>query len=462
MAFNPPDLLITGGDVVTMNPHREVLVGGTVAVAGDRIAAVGGTRELRERWPGTPELDATDCVVTPGMINAHQHLTGDPLTRACIPDDIGSDEAIHQWAVPIHAAHGPDDEELSALLSSVENLRNGVTTIIEAGTVAHPDRVAAGMRRAGVRGTIGAWGWDVQGAPHAAPAQEVLDRLRAVIESHPAGGLVEGRVTLVGHGLASDELLAGAADLARATGAGMTMHMSPGRGDPVHYLDKHGRRPLEHLAALGVLGGHLLLAHAVWLDDAEMSALLASGTAVAYCPWAYLRLGQGVTRAGRHAEMVRRGGRVALGCDAANAGDAADILRAAALAAGLAKDSSLDTAALGAPEAFEMATIGGAEAVGMSARIGSIEEGKLADLVVHDATGPQWTPRGDVAHQLVWSTDGRSVRDVFVGGHHVIQRGRCTTVDERALRKEAAKRSADLLKRAGIAVRNPWPHLRSH
>ncbi|MEV7012102.1 amidohydrolase family protein [Streptosporangium sp. NPDC051022] len=457
-----PDLLITGGDVVTMNARREVLLGGTVAITGDTIIAVGATGELRTRWPGVPELDATDCVVTPGLVNAHQHLTGDPLARACIPDDIHSDEAIFGWSVPLHQAHRAQDEELSALLACVESLRNGVTTVVEAGTVAHPHRVAAAMLGAGLRGTVGTWGWDAEGVPHGAPAAEVLDRLRAVVEDYPAGGLVEGKVTLVGHGLASDELLAGAADLARETGAGLTMHMSPGPADAEHYLAVTGRRPLLHLADLGVLGPHLLLAHAVWLDDAEMDALVGSDTAVAYCPWAYLRLGQGVTRAGRHAEMVARGARVALGCDAGNAGDAADILRAAALAAGLAKDTALDPTALGAPEALEMATIRGAEAAGMADRIGSLEPGKLADLVVHDATGPQWTPRGDIAQQLVWSADGRSVRDVLVGGRQVVREGRCVTVDERALRDEVRHASADLLSRAGVAVRHHWPHVWSH
>lgn len=462
MASYPPDLLITGGDVVTMNPRREVLVGGAVAVAGEVIAAVGGTSELRARWPGVPELDATGCVVTPGLVNAHQHLTGDPLARAAIPDNIPSEEAIHRWAVPLHQAHTADDEEMAALLACVENLRNGITTIVEAGTVAHPERVAAAMTTAGVRGTIGVWGWDADGVPFGAPADEVLDRLERLVGDYPAGGRVEGRITLVGHGLASDELLAGAAELARRSGHGMTMHMSPGRGDVEHYLRRTGRRPLLHLADLGVLGPHLLLAHAVWLDDAELDALLASSTAVAYCPWAYLRLGQGVTAAGRHAEIFTRGGRIALGCDSGNAGDAADILRAAALAAGLAKDTAIDPTAIGAPEALEMATIRGAEAIGMGDRIGSIEEGKLADLVIHDATGPQWTPRGDVAQQLVWSTDGRSVRDVFVGGRPVVRQGRCVQVDEDALRADAAASADALLRRAGIAVRHHWPHLRSH
>ena len=159
-----------------------------------------------------------------------------------------------------------------------------------------------------------------------------------------------------------------------------------------------------------------LLGHGVWLDDEEIDLVLATRTAIAYCPWAYLRLGQGVTRMGRHAEIVERGGRVALGCDAANAGDVADILRAAALAAGIARDGRLDPQRFGAHQAFELATIAGAEAIGMADRIGSLEVGKQADIVVHDATDWGWSPRGDVGLQLIWGTDGRSVRDVFVAG----------------------------------------------
>ena len=198
--------------------------------------------------------------------------------------------------------------------------------------------MAAGVLAAGLRGTVGTWGWDIEIGPYAAPCDEVLDRQRAVVERFPAGGLVEGWVTLVGHDLASDELLAGASDLARELDTSMTMHLSPTSSDPERYLARTGRRPVVHLDHLGVLGPHLLLAHGVWLDESEIELVLSSRTAIAYCPWAYLRLGQGVTREGRHADIVERGGRVALGCDASNAGDTADILRAAAVAAGIARD----------------------------------------------------------------------------------------------------------------------------
>jgi 5-methylthioadenosine/S-adenosylhomocysteine deaminase len=453
------DLLVVSGDVVTMNEKRQVLLGGAVAIGDERILAVGSTSKLRAAWPGTLELDASHCVVTPGLINAHQHLTGDPLARSCIPDDLAPGASIFEWSVPLHGAHTADDDELSAILSSAESALNGVTTLIEAGTVAHPERVVDGMRRVGVRGTIGTWGWDVEAGPFAAPAAEVLERQRHVLDRFPPGGTVTGWVTLVGHSLASDELFVGAAELARSRGVGMTMHMSPTRSDPDVYLARTGRRPIEHLQALGVLGPHLLLAHAVWLDDAEVDAVLSTSTAVAYCPWAYLRLGQGVTRQGRHAELFRRGGRVALGCDATNAGDQVDILRVAALAAGIAKDADIDPTSFTAHQAFEMATIRGAEAVGMGADIGSIEPGKRADLVIHDATLPQWSPRGDTALQLVWSADGRTVRDVLIDGRPVVRDRRCVTVDLDELRDDARQASMQLFARAGIDVPHQWPHI---
>jgi 5-methylthioadenosine/S-adenosylhomocysteine deaminase len=453
------DLIIAGGDVVTMNGTRQVLVGGSVAVSGDTIAAVGSTAELRAAHPDATVIDATDCVVTPGMINAHQHLTGDPLVRSCIPDLLAPGVSIFEWSVPIHAEHTAVDDELSATLSAIESAQNGVTTVIEAGTVAHPDRVAKAMQAVGIRGTIGTWGWDIEQGPFIGTVAEVLERQQAVLEAFPSGGLVEGWVTLVGHDLASDELLAGAADLARTSGTGMTMHLSPTSSDPERYLARTGKRPVTHLKDLGVLGPHLLLAHGVWFDDEEIDLVLASRTAIAYCPWAYLRLGQGVTRVGRHAEIVERGGRVALGCDAANAGDVADILRAAALASGLARDGRIDPQRFGAHQVFELATIAGAEAIGMADRIGSLEVGKQADIVVHDATNWGWSPRGDVGLQLVWGTDGRSVRDVFVAGRPVFRDGACVTVDAPELRRAAQVQQTSLLGRAGITIPHVWPHV---
>ena len=146
-----------------------------------------------------------------------------------------------------------------------------------------------------------------------------------------------------------------------------------------------------------------------------------------------------------------------MGCDASNAGDQLDILRTAALAAGLAKDMAVDATAMTAARAFELATVSGAAAIGMADEIGSLEPGKRADVVVLDTAAPEWTPRGDIALQLIWSATGHTVRDVIVDGRLVVRDRRCLTVDEKALRAEAARAAPALRRRAGIAMSPTWP-----
>ena len=147
----------------------------------------------------------------PGLVNAHQHLTGDRLARSTIPDTISSHEAIFDWAVPLHAAHTADDDELSATLGLVDAATNGVTFTVEAGTVGHPERVLAAFDRVGVGGTLGTWGSDTDGLPFAGDVAAVLDRQRARARPHrrPPAGCAAGS-TLVGHDLMSDELVVAA------------------------------------------------------------------------------------------------------------------------------------------------------------------------------------------------------------------------------------------------------------
>ena len=451
------DLVITG-TLLTMDTDRTIWSDGAVVVRAGRITEVGHRSTITKRHGDVKTLGGTNSLVTPGFVNAHQHLTGDRLIRSCIPDNLVAREAIFNWAVPIHAAHTGDDDELSATLSLLEAVGNGITTTVEAGTVANPERVGEAFTRVGVRGCISTWGWDLTDGPYAAPADEVLDRQQAVLDQFPPGGLVDGWVGLVGHDLVSEDLFVRSSGLAKSQNTGITFHLSPSPDDSEAYATRSGKRPVEHLAALGILGPHVLIAHAVHLDDEELTLLLDSGTAIAYCPWAYLRLGQGVTRAGRHVDFRERGGRLALGCDTENASDSIDALRVAALTAGLAKDVVMDPIGFGAHEALELLTIGGAEAIGMADRIGSIEVGKAADLVVHDLSGVESAPRSvDPVLQLVWAGDGRRVQDVVVDGVVVLEQGRSTRVDHRELIVDASAAQRRLLGDAGLSPSARWP-----
>ena len=191
-----PDLVVRAGTVMTMNARaRRARRRRRSSSRGRRSPSSRRTPTWRAATRRCGCSGGPDALATPGYVNAHQHLTGDRLVRSCIPDDIGSDESIFGWAVPVHAAHSADDDELSATLSLVEAVGNGITTTIEAGTVKHPDRVAAAFAAVGVRGTIGRWGWDVGDGPLAAPAGDVLAAAEAL--ARPVSARRNGRG--VGH-----------------------------------------------------------------------------------------------------------------------------------------------------------------------------------------------------------------------------------------------------------------------
>jgi 5-methylthioadenosine/S-adenosylhomocysteine deaminase len=451
----PVDLLIHGETVITMDADHRQLSDGAVAVRDGRIVAVTSLADARQRFEPAATLGGPGTAVIPGLINAHQHLTGDRLLRSTIPDDLGLDQALVQWALPSHAAHTGELDELSATLALIEAVTNGITYTVEAGTVAHPERVLAAYDAVGVGGTLGSWGWDVGDGPHAGTVDQVIERQLVSLRlttNHPR---VDGWVTLVGHDLMTDELIAAASDLAREHDTRLTFHMSPSTSDAEAYLERTGRRPLRHLAELGALGDHLLIAHAVHIDDGEIGVVLDHDVAVASCPWAYLRLGQGITHSFRHRQLLRDGGRLALGCDSENAGDSIDILLAARLFAGLVKDSTGDPTRFTAHQALALATIDGARAIGMEHEIGSLEVTKRADLVVIDTTGPTWTPRPtDPLIGLVWASDGRSVRDVVASGSVVVRDGVCTGVDLESLAERAQEAHHQLVSRCGAHTRD--------
>ncbi len=450
------------GTVVTMNSNRDIIEDGAVAIDGTTITAVGKRAELLVTYPNAVTSGSATDLVVPGYINGHQHLTGDRLVQSSIPDNLPAGEAIFTWAVPVHAEHSGDDDELSATLTLAESLRNGITSTFEAGTVAHPDRIATAARRLGARVTIGTWGWDVEEGPYAGSVDEVIDRQQQMLAltDEDTAGLIGGWVTLVGHDLMSDELVVAASNLAKEAGVGMTFHLSPSSSDVDSYLDRTGSRPLVYLDSLGALGPHVAIGHGVHLDDAEIEVVMRNELAVISCPWAYLRLGQGLTRDFKHLDLWQRCAKLALGCDAENAGDMVDAIRTAALFTGLAKDTQIDPVTFGAHEALELLTIKGAEALGVDDIVGSLEAGKQADIVVHDRTNLEWIPNGpDPVLQLIWGTDGRSVRDVFVAGRQVVSDSNVLGADLTSLREVAAEAGRSLRERAGLPSPSRWPRL---
>ncbi|HLI15744.1 MAG TPA: amidohydrolase [Acidimicrobiales bacterium] len=455
------DVLVTGALVVTMDERREVLEDGAVAIAGDRIAAVGKSAELARAFRAREVIDGSRFVVTPGLVNTHIHVTGEPLTRGFVPDDTPFEENVFTWLCPLYASYTEEDERLSAQLAAAEMLRSGTTSFIEAGTIRFVDAVVEALRETGIRGRVGRWIWDLPPEPavYRQTTREAIAHLESDLERFAAGDreLVEAWSMVVGHTTCSDELWRAARGLATERGTGLNFHMSPAAMDPKGFLESFGERPMVHLDRLGVLGPDVVMAHCVHVDDAELALMARRGVSVAHCPTTALKVAYGVTQIGKIPEMLELGINVAIGTDGNNASNYSDLLRATYLVAGLFKDARTDPRMIPAETAFEMATLGGARAMRLAHEIGSLEAGKQADLVLHERSRPEWTPLLNVANQLVYSADGRSVHTVFVAGRKVVDGYRLTTIDEGALYEAAQRAGEAIVRRSGLPVRRKWP-----
>ncbi len=457
----PVDVIVDAWYVVTMNPTRDVIQHGSVAVADGAIVAVGHRDDIHRDYTAQRVLGGDRFVLTPGLINTHIHITGEPLTRGYVPDDTPFEENVFVWLCPLYAAHDAEAERASAQLAAVEMLRSGTTTFLEAGTCRFLDDVFDGLDTVGIRARLGRWVWDLPPDPdvYRQDTDTAIAHLERQLTEYR--DLADGRLgawsTLVGHTTCSDPLWKAARALADEHGVGLSFHMSPAKVDPDGFLAEFGQRPLIHLAELGVLGEDVCITHAVHVDDHEIAVMAETGTSVAHCPTTALKVSYGVTQIGKFPEMVQRGVNVSIGTDGNNASNYSDLMRATYLVAGLFKDARTDPQMFPAEKAFEMATIGGARSMGMQDSIGSLEVGKRADLVLHDTDRPEWRPLHNVANQLVWSADGRGVHTVLVDGRVVVEDGHMTTIDERELWDRAQRAGEAVIARSGLPDRSKWP-----
>jgi cytosine/adenosine deaminase-related metal-dependent hydrolase len=457
------DLLIKGWYVVTMNETRDIVQDGAVAIRGDRVVAVGKASQLETEYEAAQTIGGDRFVVTPGMVNSHIHVTGEPLTRGYVPDDTPFEENVFMWLCPLYSVYTAEEERLSAQLAAVEMLKSGTTSFLEAGTIRFLDEVVDGLQEVGIRGRVGTWVWDLPPEPdvYKQNTDESIAFLERQLDTFPASA--DDRIgawsILVGHTTCSDPLWTAARELATEHGVGMSFHMSPAKLDPEGFVAEFGHRPMVHLAELGVLGPDVAMTHCVQVDDQELAIMAETGAHVAHCPTTALKVSYGVTQIGKMPEMVQSGINVAIGTDGNNASNYSDLMRATYLVAGLFKDARQDPQMFPAEMAYEMATLGGASAMQLSDQIGSLEVGKKADVVLHDTDRPEWRPLLNVMNQLVWSADGRGVHTVVVDGQMVVEDGRMTTIDEEALYAASQHAGEMITTRSGLPDKAKFPIL---
>lgn len=443
-------LVVRGGTVVAMDAARSVGRRDVVVGTDGRLVGLVG--------PGEPvdaarTLDASGRVIVPGLVQAHLHVCQTLFRGLC------EDRPLLRWlrerTWPLEAALDADALRASALLGIAELLLGGTTSILDMGSVHHTDVLFQAAAESGIRYTGGKAMMDVgEGVPpglleETYASLDESDRLASAWHGAEGGRLryaYSPRFVLS----CTTELLRGVAERARSHPETVIhTHASEQRDEAEAVRTRFGAPNIQALADLGLVGQRTCLAHCVWPEPQEVDVLLDGGAHVVHCPSCNLKLGSGIAPI---VDYLRRGINVAIGADGAASNNRLDGWEELRLAALLAKARS-GPEALPAARAFELATLGGARALGLDQQVGSLEPGKWADLAIVDLERPHAVGPEDLYTRLVFSARASDVRTVLVGGRVVVDEGQLAAFDgasEQTIRDEAMAQRSRLVERARL------------
>lgn len=460
--------LITAPWVLTLDDSARVLTPGWVLTEGDRIADVGaGTLPDRIRSQAGHWVDLPGRVLLPGLVNGHTHLFQTFLRG--ITDTL----RLEEWLRAVIWTHAhllsPEDVEVAALVGCVENLKSGATFILDNHYLhTHPgnsDAVLEAMRTVGVRGML------ARGATDYRPAVDLadpstgsylleqpdgyfaeMDRLLARWQGHE--GRLELAVAPTTTWAVTESFARRLGDYARVHGLPIHIHTAETRATVEKALATYGLRDVEVLHRNGLLCERTQMAHAVWLNAEEIRMAADHGATAVHCPVSNMYLASGVMDL---PAMRAAGLRIALGTDGPASNNSQDNLEVLKAAACLQKVHRLDAAVVEPMEVLRYACRGGAEAVGKSDVLGSLEPGKYADMVAVRADRPHVGPVHRPESAVVYNANGNDVDWVMVGGRVLVEEGRCVTVDERELMARAQEQIHRFRQRAGLEPAVPAP-----
>jgi 5-methylthioadenosine/S-adenosylhomocysteine deaminase len=463
------DFLFVNAMIVTVDPERRILDKAALAVSGSTIAGLGDAESLLRELGGTRRtIDCRGKVIFPGLINTHNHLFQTLLKG------LGDDRVLADWFAQMtgpSAVHlQPEDCYVAALLGCIEGLHSGVTTQFDY-MYPHPregldDEIVRAFRELGLRGILGRGMMDC-GAEFGVP-EGIMQPLEVIVADcerllDTYHGADEGRIRVWLAPAAvwsnSRDLLLAVRDLAARRQTGISVHISETLFDREASVKLHGRTDIEVLESLGLMGPNLLMVHCVHLTPRDLRMTRYHEARVSHNPVSNMYLSSGVAPV---PAMVAQGITVGLATDGAasnNSNDMLEVLKASAL---LHKVHTCDPTIITAEKVLEMATIDGARALGLDREIGSLEIGKKADLFVYNPlASARSVPMHHPVSTLVYSSGPEGVEMVVVDGRIVLEDGKVTALDERALLSRAQEVAEGLADRAGTAAlaRRPWRSL---
>jgi len=438
LAAEPADWIWSARFVITENAQRSVIENGAVAIRGDRIVGVGAKAEIDARFQAKQRLDRPDAILAPGLINTHTHAAMS-LFRG-IADDLKLQDWLEKYIFPAEAKNvSAEFVRWGTRLGCLEMLLGGTTTFTD--MYYFEDVVAEVAKEAGMRGVLGETiiGFPVADNKTPATALEFTEKYLTRFRNDP---LVIAAVAPHALYTNSDETLKASRALANKYHAPLIIHLAETKKENDDALAQRHMTPTQVLDSLGVLSGRTVAAHCVWVNDADMAILKARGVGVAHCPSSNMKLASGVAPIVR---MLALDLAVGLGPDGpAGSNNDFNMFEEMDLAAKLQKVTTMDPQALPASAALEMATIRGARALGLEKEIGSLEDGKRADIMTVRIDRPNAVPLYDAISQMVYALKAEDVRDVMVNGKVVVRDARILTLNAQQILEKAAEYRAKI------------------
>jgi 5-methylthioadenosine/S-adenosylhomocysteine deaminase len=416
--------------IIPVAPRGDVLTGHALVIEGATIREIMPAEQARIAYAQASQISLPDHAVMPGFVNLHAH-SAMSLLRG-LADDLALMDWLNHHIWPAEKVHVSDEFVYDGTsLAMAEMIRGGTTTVND--MYFHHEAVARAAIHAGMRTVIGASILEFP-TSYASNADDYIGKALAARDRFLGEPLVQ--VALAPHApyTVADSTFEKVVTLAEKLAALVHCHIHETASEVSDSLTTHGMRPLARLHRLGVLGPNLIAAHVVHANDEEIALLAAQGVHIAHNPASNLKLASGIARI---ADMRKAGINVGIGTDGAASNNALDMMADTRLAALLAKGTSGDPTALPAAEALEAATLGGARALGLADRMGTLEVGKQADMVAVDLGDIDIQPIFDPISHLIYAAQRQQVSDVWIAGRAVLRGRQLTTLNEGQLKSKA-------------------------
>lgn len=425
----PVDLLILPRWIVPVEPAGVVLTDYALGITGDSISFV-APKETALLHSAKEILDLPDSLLIPGLINAHGHAAM-TLFRG-MADDLPLQKWLQEHIWPAEARWISEGfVRDGADLAIAEQLLNGVTCFSD--MYFYPEIMCQQVHHSGIRAVINVPVMDFE-VPGIRGADDAIRQAIALFNDfkhHPRIQIALGPhapYTVNNENLEKLQVVLGQTDI------GIQMHVHETAFEVSESLEQHGMRPLTRIAELGLLGPRFQAVHMTQVDQSDIELLIQNNCSVVHCPSSNLKLASGFCPVN---QLWNAGVNVALGTDGAASNNNLNMLEELHLAALLAKAVANDATALNAHQALRMATLNGARALGLEQQTGSLEAGKLADILSINLSSLLVQPVYDPVSQLAYATNNDAVEHVWVGGKQLVKNRQLTRMDEQELKAKA-------------------------